>query len=145
MNQDTYTFSRLNNLNQPAPLFTTEDNACDRPPSTPGYHHLTTRDLAADLKKAQRKWNSKPRAQQTPVLREPMGKGGTVIGRTLAHYQAKLHSLTDPMHVLIITLFKPTKPQCHKFNAEIEGWARSGAHQHQIHIRYVDPADWGLT
>ena len=125
-------------MNQPDLITTNIDGA--------SYTHLPSRDLATDLKKAQRKWNLKPRAVQLPVLpSQDYRSRDSLLARTLDHYRTKLTTLTDPMHVLIITLFKPTKPQCHKFNAEIEGWARSGAHQHQIHIRYVDPADWGLT
>ena len=106
------------------------------------YTHLPTRDLTKDLKRAQRKWNSKPRVQQTPVLHEPMGKGGTLIGRTLDHYSAKLVTLgDDPMRVLIVTLFNPSKPQCVKFNRELELFALRDS---RIHLQYVDPVDWGL-
>jgi hypothetical protein len=127
-------------MNQPDLITTNVDGAT--------YTHQPSRNLAADLKKAQRKWNSKPRPQQVPVLDgvHPWGKPpDTLINRTIDHYRTKAMTLADPMHVLIITLFKPTKPQCFKFNREIESWARSSPHQHQIHIRYVNPVDWGLT
>ena len=109
------------------------------------YTHLPTRDLAKELKKAQRKHNSKPRPLQTPVLHARFGD--TLISRTMDHYRARLLTLTDPLEVVVITLFKATKPMTHKFNAEIQGWAKSGSlpNGSQLHIRYVDPVDWGLA
>jgi hypothetical protein len=129
-------------MNQPDLITTNVDGAT--------YTHLPGRNLAADLKKAQRKWSIKPRPQQTPVLPDQDYRSHnrmfiSLMERTLDHYRTKAMTLADPMHVLIITLFKPTKPQCFKFNREIESWARSSPHQHQIHIRYVNPVDWGLT
>jgi hypothetical protein len=110
------------------------------------YTHLPDRDLAKDLKKAQRKWDSKPRAQQTPVLHASARGELSLIDRTINRYRNRLHALTDPLEVVVITLFKPTRPMTWKFNAEIKAWANSGSTLNgaRIHIRYVDPADWGL-
>ncbi len=106
------------------------------------YHHLPDRDLDADLKKASRKWNNKPRNYQVPAIHPGMGQDSSVLTRTIDHYSAKLGALTDPAHIVVLTLFKPTKPMGHKFNYEIELWARRHP---QLLLAYVDPADWGVA
>ena len=98
------------------------------------YHHLPDRDLDADLKKASRKWNNKPRTFVLPFE--------ALLNRTIGHYNAKVLALTDPAHIVVLTLFKPTKPMGWRFNREIELWAK----QHpQLLLAYVDPADWGVA
>ncbi len=102
------------------------------------YTHLRERDLAADLKKAQRKHSIRLTGYR---ILDPIDD---VIDRTIAHLETQL-AKPGPTQVTLFGVSSYSKPQSHAFTAKIREWLRDKVNAgSNLKVHFVDPIDWGF-